>query len=97
MLPPGGWRAERPDAGQRAARSRKPAAVRAGRPGGEVAEFQVTVQALYAAGLEVLLDVVYNYTGEGNEHGPTLCHLATAMPRLASRATTTALVPWAPA
>ena len=64
--------------------------------GGEVAEFQVTVRALHAAGLEVLLDVVYNHTGEGNEHGPTLCHLATAMPRLASRATT-ALVPWAPA
>jgi hypothetical protein len=37
-----GWRAERPDAGQRAARSRQPAAARAGRPGGEVAEFQVT-------------------------------------------------------
>jgi len=66
-------------------------------PGREVAEFQATVRALHAAGLEVLLDVVYNHTGEGNEHGPTLCHLATAMPRLASRATTTALVPWAPA
>ena len=32
------------------------------------------VRALHAAGLEVLLDVVYNHTGEGNEHGPTLCH-----------------------
>jgi len=50
------------------------AAARAGRPGGEVAEFQAMVRALHAAGLEVLLDVVYNHTGEGNEHGPTLCH-----------------------
>ena len=65
--------------------------------GGEVAEFQPMVRALHAAGLEVLLDVVFNHTGEGNEHGPTRCHLVTAMPRLASRATTTALVPWAPA
>jgi glycogen operon protein len=32
------------------------------------------VRALHAAGLEVLLDVVYNHTAEGNEHGPTLCH-----------------------
>jgi isoamylase len=50
------------------------AAGRAGRPGGEVAEFQAMVRALHAAGLEVLLDVVYNHTAEGNEHGPTLCH-----------------------
>ena len=50
------------------------AAVRAGRPGGQVAEFQAMVRALHAAGLEVLLDVVYNHTAEGNEHGPTLCH-----------------------
>ena len=42
------------------------AAARAGRPGGEVAEFQATVRALHAAGLEVLLDVVYNHTDEGN-------------------------------
>ena len=32
------------------------------------------VRALHAAGLEVLLDVVYNHIAEGNEHGPTLCH-----------------------
>jgi glycogen operon protein len=50
------------------------AAARAGRPGGQVAEFQAMVRALHAAGLEVLLDVVYNHTAEGNEHGPTLCH-----------------------
>ncbi|HYT25907.1 MAG TPA: glycogen debranching protein GlgX [Actinomycetota bacterium] len=50
------------------------AAVRAGRPGGQVAEFQAMVRAMHAAGLEVLLDVVFNHTGEGNERGPTLCH-----------------------
>jgi isoamylase len=31
------------------------------------------VRALHAAGLEVILDVVFNHTAEGNEHGPTLC------------------------
>ena len=49
------------------------AEVRAGRLGGQVAEFQGMVKALHAAGLEVLLDVVFNHTAEGNEHGPTLC------------------------
>ncbi len=50
------------------------AAVRSGRPGGQVAEFKATVDALHAAGLEVLLDVVFNHTAEGNHLGPTLCH-----------------------
>ncbi len=49
------------------------AAVRAGLAGGQVAEFQAMVQALHAAGLEVLLDVVFNHTGEGGRLGPTLC------------------------
>jgi isoamylase len=31
------------------------------------------VKALHRAGLEVILDVVYNHTAEGNDHGPTLC------------------------
>jgi len=35
-------------------------------------EFRAMVQALHAAGLEVVLDVVYNHTPEGNEFGPTL-------------------------
>lgn len=37
-----------------------------------VAEFRTMVKALHAAGLEVILDVVFNHTIEGNEHGPTL-------------------------
>jgi glycogen operon protein len=36
------------------------------------AEFRVMVDALHAAGIEVLLDVVYNHTAEGDERGPTL-------------------------
>jgi isoamylase len=50
------------------------AAVRAGQPGGQVAEFKAMVDALHRAGLEVLLDVVFNHTAEGNHLGPTLCH-----------------------
>ncbi len=38
-----------------------------------VTEFKEMVQSLHAAGLEVLLDVVYNHTAEGNHLGPTLC------------------------
>jgi len=50
------------------------AAVRAGRPGGQVAEFQAMVDTLHGAGLEVILDVVFNHTAEGDHRGPTLCH-----------------------
>ena len=49
------------------------AAVRAGRPGGLVAEFKAMVNALHAAGLEVLLDVVFNHTAEADHLGPALC------------------------
>ena len=38
----------------------------------QVAEFKTMVRSLHAAGLEVILDVVYNHTGEGNQLGPTL-------------------------
>jgi isoamylase len=41
--------------------------------GGQVDEFKAMVKAVHEAGLEVILDVVYNHTAEGNEHGPTLC------------------------
>ena len=40
--------------------------------GGQVTEFKEMVRLLHAAGLEVILDVVYNHTCEGNEFGPTL-------------------------
>jgi isoamylase len=40
--------------------------------GQQVAEFKNMVKALHAAGLEVILDVVYNHTAEGNHLGPTL-------------------------
>jgi glycogen operon protein len=39
---------------------------------GQVREFKTMVAGLHAAGIEVILDVVYNHTGEGNELGPTL-------------------------
>ncbi|MBK9622610.1 MAG: isoamylase [Cyanobacteriota bacterium erpe_2018_sw_39hr_WHONDRS-SW48-000098_B_bin.30] len=38
----------------------------------EVREFKMMVRALHAAGIEVILDVVYNHTAEGNQLGPTL-------------------------
>ncbi len=41
-------------------------------PGAQVAEFKAMVKALHAAGIEVILDVVYNHTCEGNHMGPTL-------------------------
>jgi len=40
--------------------------------GNQVYEFKTMVKRLHAAGLEVILDVVYNHTGEGNHLGPTL-------------------------
>jgi isoamylase len=42
------------------------------RPGGQVAEFKGMVKALHEAGIEVILDVVYNHTAEGDHRGPTL-------------------------
>ncbi len=44
----------------------------AGASGGQVDEFKSMVKGLHAAGLEVILDVVYNHTAEGNHLGPTL-------------------------
>ena len=46
------------------------AAVRAGQPGGQVAEFKTMVDALHQAGLEVILDVVFNHTAEGRPGRP---------------------------
>jgi glycogen operon protein len=44
-----------------------------GQLGQQVTEFKTMVRDLHAAGIEVLLDVVYNHTAEGNHLGPTLC------------------------
>ncbi|MBW9108356.1 glycogen debranching protein GlgX [Microbacterium trichothecenolyticum] len=43
-----------------------------GQRGQQVQEFKAMVKALHAAGIEVILDVVYNHTAEGNHLGPTL-------------------------
>ncbi|OBI17359.1 glycogen debranching enzyme GlgX [Mycobacterium sp. E2327] len=48
------------------------AAARAGQSGAEAAEFRAMVDALHAADLEVILDVVFNHTAEGGAGGPTL-------------------------
>jgi glycogen operon protein len=40
---------------------------------GQIDEFKTMVKVLHSAGIEVILDVVYNHTAEGNELGPTLC------------------------
>jgi isoamylase len=41
-------------------------------PGGQVQEFKAMVRALHEADIEVILDVVYNHTAEGNHMGPTI-------------------------
>ena len=45
----------------------------AGQRGEQVGEFKSMVRALHTAGIEVILDVVYNHTAEGDHRGPTLC------------------------
>ncbi len=44
-----------------------------GTDGGQVSEFKYMVRELHSAGIEVILDVVFNHTAEGNELGPTVC------------------------
>jgi isoamylase len=44
-----------------------------GSMGQQVAEFKTLVKTLHREGIEVILDVVYNHTAEGNHLGPTLC------------------------
>src|SRR3546814_5715417 len=44
-----------------------------GERGQQVQEFKGMVKALHEANIEVILDVVYNHTAEGNHQGPTLC------------------------
>ncbi|OHB70939.1 MAG: glycogen debranching enzyme GlgX [Planctomycetes bacterium RBG_13_63_9] len=43
-----------------------------GEPGSQVREFKQMVRALHQAGIEVILDVVFNHTAEGNQDGPVL-------------------------
>ncbi len=43
------------------------------KPGQQVQEFKQMVKAMHDANIEVILDVVYNHTAEGNHRGPTLC------------------------
>ncbi len=54
------WRSSRPHRGYAAGNE----------PGCQVREFKQMVRALHAAGIEVILDVVFNHTAEGNELGP---------------------------
>lgn len=42
------------------------------KPGAQIREFKTMVKALHKAGIEVILDVVFNHTGEGNEQGRTI-------------------------
>ena len=49
-----------------------PKASYAAHPGQQIREFKQMVKNFHRAGIEVILDVVYNHTCEGNEHGPTL-------------------------
>ena len=44
-----------------------------GQLGEQVSEFKSMVRSLHAAGIEVILDVVYNHTAEGNQLGPMFC------------------------
>ncbi len=48
------------------------ATARPGDGGDQIGEFKAMVKALHRAGIEVILDVVYNHTAEGNQLGPTL-------------------------
>ena len=41
--------------------------------GGQVREFREMVRSLHREGIEVILDIVFNHTAEGDEEGPTLC------------------------
>ena len=62
--------------------------------GSQVQEFKAMVRALHEAGIEVILDVVYNHTAEGNQLGPTLSLPRHRQPRvLPSRRRRSAVLP----
>jgi glycogen operon protein len=50
-----------------------PKAAYSSQPGQQVREFKQMVKTFHEAGIEVILDVVYNHTSEGNEAGPSHC------------------------
>jgi len=50
----------------------EPAYTAGDKPGADVTEFKQMVKALHKANIEVIIDVVYNHSGEGNEFGPAL-------------------------
>ena len=53
--------------------ARYSAAAAAGKPGpGVINEFKALVRECHRRGIEVILDVVFNHSAEGNEHGPSL-------------------------
>ena len=63
-------------------RARTPLYARRSTPSARCSEFKTMVRALHAAGIEVILDVVYNHTAEGNQMGPTLSLRASTTPLL---------------
>ena len=68
-----------------------------GSDGQQVQEFRAMVKALHHAGMEVILDVVYNHTAEGSHMGPTLASAASTTPRTTASATTSATTTTPPA
>ena len=67
-------------------------------PGGDIAEFKHMVQRLHEAGIEVILDVVYNHTAEGNQLGPdALASAASTTPTTTCWPTTGATTTTPPA
>lgn len=63
--------------------------------GQQVLEFKTAVRALHQAGIEVILDVVYNHTAEGSHLGPTLSFRGWTTPRTTASRTTSSTT-WTP-
>ena len=61
-------------------------------PQDAVQQFKMMVAALHAAGIEVILDVVYNHTAEGSHLGPHRC--AASTPRITSCRPKTLVTTW---
>ena len=57
-------------------------------------EFKTMVAALHAAGIEVILDVVYNHTAEGNQHGPDAVASAASTTPPTTASPTTSATTW---